>query len=300
MKRVRAVEPYIYIESSNFKHKPWVAWKNIGGSVYCGNYPRILHGLLFAGDYIPSFSESKKEVRLCFTTPDSLYFDTWQSVFSYEVIPFLWDCWELHDDKLCKWLLKHKIKKCIFTSEISQKRICRKIPYLNTFVITEGIDTELYPAGKPLLSRELDYYSFGRIPSIISNIKFEGFKVALNGSNDYLHWALQNAKVTVAVPRCDVVNGCHETLTQRYWECMLSRIVMVGRCPNELLNLIGYDPVVPIDYDNYEEQINHIITHIEDYQILVDKNREVALRMSPWDIRMKKVMEWLKECGYCL
>ena len=61
MKKVIAVEPYVYRESSNFKHKPWVAWKNIGGKTLCGNYPRILHKLLFAGDYIPSVVEATVE-----------------------------------------------------------------------------------------------------------------------------------------------------------------------------------------------------------------------------------------------
>lgn len=300
MKKVIAVEPYVYRESSNFKHKPWVAWKNIGGKTLCGNYPRILHKLLFAGDYIPSVVENKYEARLCFTTPDSLYFDTWQSAFYYEIIPFLWDCWEEHDEKLCKWLVRHKVKTCIFTSEISRDRICRKIPYLESLVVTEGIDMNLYPAGKELMARDIDYYSFGRIPQKISNLRFNNLKTASNGSNEDLHYALQNAKITIAVPRCDVIDGCHETLTQRYWECMLSRIVMVGRAPKELIGLIGYDPVIPVDYNNFEGQLSSIVEHIEEYQSLVDKNREIALRLSPWEIRMRQVTDWLEGIGYLI
>ena len=79
---------------------------------------------------------------------------------------------------------------------------------------------------------------------------------------------------------------------------MLSRMVMVGRTPKELVDFIGYNPVIDIDYENYEAQIKDIVAHIESYQELVDKNREVALRMAPWEIRMKQVMEWLTSLGY--
>lgn len=35
------------------------------------------------------------------------------------------------------------------------------------------------------------------------------------------------------------IAGDIETLTQRYWECMFSRMVMVGHAPQELLTLSG-------------------------------------------------------------
>ena len=62
--------------------------------------------------------------------------------------------------------------------------------------------------------------------------------------------------------------------------------------------VIGYNPVIDIDYDHFADQVYDIVAHVEDYQPLVDKNREVALQMAPWEIRMKQVMEWLKGLGY--
>ena len=35
--------------------------------------------------------------------------------------------------------------------------------------------------------------------------------------------------------------------------------------------------------------------HIDDYQELVDKNRETAERLGSWDVRMKWLMEVLRE-----
>ena len=39
-----------------------------------------------------------------------------------------------------------------------------------------------------------------------------------------------------------------------------------------------------------EEQIANVIEHIEDYQSLVDKNREIAEKLGSWDVRMKWLM----------
>ena len=44
-----------------------------------------------------------------------------------------------------------------------------------------------------------------------------------------------------------------------------------------------------------EEQIADVIELIEDYQVLVDKNRETAERLGSWNVRMKWLMSELTE-----
>ena len=120
-------------------------------------------------------------------------------------------------------------------------------------------------------------------------------------SDGQLFETMGNAKVTIALPRCETdaaIAGDVETLTQRYWECMLSRMVMVGHAPKELTDLIGYNPVIEIDRGNITKQLQDILARVEDYQELVDKNRETALKLGDWTIRMQQVMEWLKVLGY--
>jgi hypothetical protein len=75
-------------------------------------------------------------------------------------------------------------------------------------------------------------------------------------------------------------------------------MVMLGHAPKELADLIGYNPVIELDTINAIDQLNDILAHIEDYQPLVDKNRETAIRMGDWTVRMREVMKWLKDCGY--
>ena len=112
---------------------------------------------------------------------------------------------------------------------------------------------------------------------------------------------LADSKITVCYPRCDTQPekaGDIETLTQRYWEAMLSRIVIVGRAPKELTDLIGYNPVLNLGKDNCKEQVTDILANIQEYQELVNKNRETALIMGDWKNRIDIIVRWLEECGY--
>lgn len=108
--------------------------------------------------------------------------------------------------------------------------------------------------------------------------------------------------MTIALPRSITqpeIAGDIETLTQRYWECMFSRMVMVGHAPQELIDFIGYNPVIELgDKISAEEQIADVIEHIEDYQSLADKNYETAERLGSWDGRMKWLMGELSNLYY--
>ena len=71
---------------------------------------------------------------------------------------------------------------------------------------------------------------------------------------------------------------------------------MVGHAPQELIDFIGYNPVIELsDKISAEEQIANVIEHIEDYQALVDKNRETAERLGSWDVRIKWLMGELEK-----
>ena len=49
------------------------------------------------------------------------------------------------------------------------------------------------------------------------------------------------------------------------------------------------------DDQSPEALIRDVLEHIEDYQALVDKNRDTAERIGSWDVRMKWLMEELRE-----
>lgn len=307
VKKVFAVQPCIQEIGSNFKQSPFKAWRNIGGNIASNHYPP--RKFYFIGHYFdfPTIKLSN-ECRLRFVEACTLNFDCFPEYIFYETIPIIWDCWPHHWKKTEMWLKRHKVKCAIFTSSQVADEMKQRLPNINILTITEGIDIEPYHCGDILKNRSIDLLEYGRVERNFFRDYVGGINhVNTRNSNgrmrtwDLLVKTMCDAKVTVALPRCDTdlqFTGGIETLTQRFWEGMLSRSVLIGRAPKELIEHIGYNPVIDINKTKPDQQVRDILSHIEDYQEFVDKNRETALRMAPWEIRMKQVMEWLTSLGY--
>lgn len=321
-KQIKAVSPYIHPGFLNFKLAPFESWKRLRGDVAKSHYPpKCLHGAAFRWE-LPTLWKSKKEARLRFVEPVSLFFDTFPDYARYEVVPMFWDCWPCYFEKTCEWLRRHQVKIAIFssrqTAEKMQERFSgknKRWQKINVIWCPEAVDDSVYQKGKLLKDRNIDLLEFGRsndkvfktdqLESVIDNKNRNLNHVCTkqNGkfiyTNEQLYEAMGNAKVTIALPRSITqpeIAGDIETLTQRYWECMFSRIVMVGHAPQELIDFIGYNPVIELsDKISPEELIANVIEHIEDYQALVDKNRETAERLGSWNVRMKWLMGELEE-----
>lgn len=307
MKHVFAIAPYNH--GINFKMQVYDAWVNAGGSAMQSHYPpHIFHGCAFNYE-LPSIWKSNKKAQLRFVEPISISFDTFPDYTHYEIIPLIWDCWPKYYEKTCQWFIKHDVKTAIFTSSQTANKMRERFPEMNILAITEGIDTSKYSEGKPLKERSIDLLEFGRrnkkvfdvsLPSNYKHLYSKNGEHIFKTEQDLVD-GLADSKITVCYPRCDTQPqkaGDIETLTQRYWEAMLSRIVIVGRAPKELIDLIGYNPVIEIGKENQTERIIDIINHINNYQSLVDRNNDTAKKMGSWDIRVKQIMDWLKSTGY--
>ena len=308
MKIVKSMEPMRYENNSNFKLAPYKAWISAGGKTVETYYEwRKLRLLLrFQEKLLP---QNSKTAILCFAEPPSLEIDAFPWWGHHEIIPMLWDCWPKFWDYTEKWFRLHRVKSAIFTSSQTAYEFRRRLPKTNILTITEGIDAHIYLGQKPLTERSIDFLQYGRVTKIVNDLNFgnnirivssKNEKALLHTREDLVN-ALSDSKIVLAVPRCDMqpelAQGI-ETLTQRYWECMLSGVVILGRSPKELTELIGYDPVVPIDREHIAEQVKDIVNHIDDYQELVCQNMKVAQQKADWSIRIKIIMEWLKSNGY--
>ena len=319
MKTVKAVAPYIYPGGINFKHKPYEAWVKLGGQVAPAHYPpRFLHGIAFRYELPTTLKKLsltlklslKDSARLRFVQPWTIEFDTFPDYALYEVIPFFWDVWPENFEKTFVWLKKHKVKTAIFTSSQVAEMVRSRIPEMNVLSVTEGIDVETYSKGKQLKDREIDFLEYGRNIDRIVKYGFEGLNV-LRGQKDgknlltseQLLKGLQNSKVVAAYTKKwtnPEQAGDIDTLTQRYWECMLSGCVMIGYAPQELVDLIGYNPLIEIDREHPDEQLLDILLNIADYQDLADRNRKFAIKYGDWKYSMQKVMIFLQDKGYTL
>ena len=307
MKTVKAVAPYSH--GINFKMQVYDAWVKTGGQTMKSHYPwRMFHRFAFNHE-LPTIHKSKDIAQLRFVEPVSINFDTFPDYARHEIIPFVWDCWPGYFEKTCKWFKRHEVRTAIFTSSQTAERMRERFPEMNILWCPEGIDTSLYSEGKELKNREIDILEFGRsnrkvfkaeLPSSIKHVcTMQNGKYIF--TNEELRQSMGDAKVTITLPRSITqpeVAGDIETLTQRYWECMLTRMVMVGHAPKELVDFIGYNPVIEIDFENPNEQICNILQHINDYIDLTNKNRETALLKGDWLARMQGIKGFLTQSGY--
>ena len=261
-----------------------------------------------------SLKLSKKKVLITSSGGDLMY-ESWP-YFHCEIIPLLWDCWPESESSLYESLQVLRVKEAFFT----QREVARKVAEdlgIKTHWVPEGIDIRDYDKGQPLSSRVVDLYELGRqmrtYHSVVMELVGEGY-VSSYKSNTYsdegklislayptaksLIDALPQIKIIVSFPKSltdPITSGGIETLTQRYWEGMLSRSLVVGHCPKELYDILSYNPVVEVDWSDPKTQLMHLLAHIEDYQELVDRNYEAALKNASWEERLSFIAKVLRD-----
>src|SRR5215212_10345929 len=71
-------------------------------------------------------------------------------------------------------------------------------------------------------------------------------------------------------------SGNVETVTLRYFESMAAKCLIVGHCPAELIEVMGYNPVIEADLSSgpaaAAAQIADILADVGRYQPQVDRN----------------------------
>lgn len=68
---------------------------------------------------------------------------------------------------------------------------------------------------------------------------------------------------------------------------------MLGHAPQELINLIGYNPVIECEINNIQNQVLHILSNIDSYQKIVNDNYEAAMSFGSWQSRLSTIYEKL-------
>jgi hypothetical protein len=88
--------------------------------------------------------------------------------------------------------------------------------------------------------------------------------------------------------------GGIETMTMRYLQSMLSRCLVVGHAPAEMIQVFGYNPVVEIDFSRAGAQLLEILDNFPDYQPLIDKNYQMVCEHHTWQKRWQQIVGILR------
>lgn len=266
------------------------------------NNPKVLTQLSYLRQHINFLlAASNRDIVLVPSNGYLLLRESLPYCFTHEIVPFLWDCWPGCWSGLVETLVLLKVKLCFVTSTQVKSMLQNQLPNVKFVHIYEAVNPENFCAGKNLVDRSNPVFEIGRkhldYHGIVTSV-FEDNPNYIKGYVQNYYKTLSDTQIAVSFPRCDThqeMAGNIETLTERYWESMLSRCLMVGRAPQELIDIMGYDPVVEVDWHRPKEQLWELCQHLSDYQDYVNKNYQLAKERGPWNKRVPMIVKEIND-----
>ncbi len=233
--------------------------------------------------------------------------------YFHEIIPWVFDSWPNVRERIAGMLRRNRVKIALFTARQSAEYFKEHLG-IDAFWLPEACNPHLYRPEKSLRDRPADVLELGRRyeryhnqitphlerqqrKHVYENIKG---KLIFPTAED-LTEGYANARISICFPSSITHperSGNCETVTLRYFESMASKCLIVGHCPAELIDIMGYNPVIEADLDNAAEQIETILSNIESYQEMADRNYQSVLEKGVWDVRVKQLLAELEKRGY--
>lgn len=282
------------------------AWERAGGCIVerAIKLPHFVH--VVCGRFWPGFSLTRKR-RLIVPASGRIESASWPALLTHEIVPMLWDVWPQNVSPLVRFARRNKVKIIFCTSSQTVAKLQRLLPAVRIEWVPEGIKVDAYPCGDVLSARRVDILSYGRqMEETMQSLRllaetnnltvlFRKGREHLFANFEELTEGLRESKISICYPQ-SMSHPAHahglETLTQRYWEAMLSGTLIAGHAPKELIEVCGYNPVIELGGDP-SEVISGVLQDIGKYQELANRNRKCAEEKSGWDKRMPRIMEVL-------
>ena len=223
-------------------------------------------------------------------------------------IVYCFDCWEPDWDKWERFLRRNRIEVAFFTARQSAEELARRLPGRRIAWMPEAIDPAPYRPGKPLASRSIDLLEYGRhwvqyheviAPHCLARGYVHRFPTGgqlLFPTQQALYGGLGDAKLVVCVPQSLTTPdyaGRVSTMTLRYLEAIGSGALIVGRCPPEMEDLFGFNPVIEIDENDPLGQLDSLLASLPDLEPLRARNLARLYEIGTWDARARRIIEFL-------
>jgi hypothetical protein len=228
------------------------------------------------------------------------------SYFS-EIVPYCYDCWPAQYDYWLAMFRRHRVKVAFVSARQSAEHLAAHAPKTEIFWMPEACGIESYDPGKKLTARTIDVIEFGRKyrpfhSRVVELLQARGFRHCYEFlEREALRQKMADSRISVCFPRlmthADDTGGV-ETVTLRYFETMASGCLPLGRCPAELKDFFGYDPMIEADLEHPFEQLESLLQNIETYQPLVERNLATVRRLGSWQSRVGQMLDILRPRGY--
>jgi hypothetical protein len=242
--------------------------------------------------------------------PDATCFPT--SLWT-RFIPYFHDCWESAFSQWESFFRRNRTELAFLTARNAAEHFQQRFPSRRFLWLPESVDPAAHQSGTPLAERANDVLELGRkyemfhnrLGPVLVNAGMTHLYEKVKGeiifpSRDEFVSGLANSRVSICFPQSltnPVRCGRVETVTLRYFESMASRCLIVGKCPLELFDLFGYNPVVEVDDP---AEIVDVVRKIADYQPLVDRNYQRLLEVGTHSVRVDSLVRELQTAGFLI
>ena len=234
--------------------------------------------------------------------------------YLHECIPYTMDVWPWSYARWEGFIRRNRIRTWFITARRSAQIFKEKFPDRNILWLPEAVDPAEYRHDIPLDQRTIHVLELGRRwedyhAKIEDSLKSRGqthlYQQAegkiIFPTRDALIDGFVNSIVSVCFPQSlthPQRAGDVETVTLRYFETMACKCVPVGRAPQELIDIFGFNPMIEVDLDHAADQVQEILANPAKYQPMVDRNYQRLLEVGTWDARVREMLATLKTLGY--
>ena len=222
---------------------------------------------------------------------------------------FLFDAWEKDYRQIVDFVKKYKIDFVFVTASQSAENLNNLLGRKKVYWVPEGIKIDEYRF-KDNKDKSIDILAIGRKydmyhDSIKNKLEKAGRKYRYEKIKGEIIFptreefiaGLADTKISVCVPSSITHPeraGNIETMTIRYLQSMVSKCLVVGHAPTEMIDLFGYNPVIEIDYSRPAEQLKEILDNYESYIPLIEKNYKNVIENHTWEHRWNHVKDIFK------
>lgn len=225
-------------------------------------------------------------------------------------IPFCWDVWEPQWERWAEYLERSRPPLVITTAQASARHLAAALTDSVVVHLPEAIHLGRYSSGTALSARAIDVLEMGRrhapwhdavtradqIPHIRHLYERAQGEVIFAGEAALVA-GLADSKISVCFPSSlthPERSGSVSTLTSRYLESMASRCLILGQTPDELSDLIGFDPGVRADLQRPGLQLESVLGSIDSHQPRVDEAYQRVQSVGGWDYRVQQILEVIR------
>ncbi len=217
---------------------------------------------------------------------------------------YLFDAWPPDFNKIINFVINYKVDYVFVSASQSKSLLNGKIEKKIFHWIPEGIQPGEYDFFE-YSNKTIDVLALGRKYDLYHNLIVDALaekgysylyelkkgELIFPTRQDFIE-GLAKTKISICVPSSITHperSGDIETMTIRYLQSMVSKCLIVGHAPKEMIGLFGYNPVIEINMSDPVGQIEAILKDFDTYIPFIEKNYQQVLLHHTWSNRWNQM-----------